>query len=206
MKKHDVRTFSNDNSLVNKRREEIVKAVTSLFIKNGYAKTTTREIAKSIGISIGTLYHYIGSKEDILTLLSYDLYAWTKNYLDISSSDNTFASAADKLRFYINQYSEYVSSNENLLLFWYQEAKILKGEARRLFFDSEQMLINLFEKVLLEGKDSGEFKIDDCTLMASNIIVIFDMWAFKRYYLQKKYSVDEFVNKQISSIFSLILA
>ncbi len=39
------------------------------FVRKGFHKTTTREIARECGLSIGTMYEYIQSKEDVLYLV-----------------------------------------------------------------------------------------------------------------------------------------
>lgn len=48
------------------RREEIIKAAVSLFARQGFERTTTREIAAAAGISEGTIYKYFASKQEIL--------------------------------------------------------------------------------------------------------------------------------------------
>ena len=53
----------------NRSVQEIVDAAVELFIQNGFHKTTTRQIAKAAGFSIGSLYEYVASKEDILYLV-----------------------------------------------------------------------------------------------------------------------------------------
>src|SRR5699024_3212638 len=58
-----------DSTLVEKRHNQIIKASIKLFKQKGFAKTTTREIAKESGFSIGTLYEYVRTKEDVLLLV-----------------------------------------------------------------------------------------------------------------------------------------
>ncbi len=48
------------------RRAEILAAATRAFAKNGYHRTTTRDIADEAGISEGTIYNYFNSKDDLL--------------------------------------------------------------------------------------------------------------------------------------------
>lgn len=52
----------------------MIKGAVSLFIEKGFHRTTTREIAKESGFSIGTLYEYIGTKEDVLYLVCDSIY------------------------------------------------------------------------------------------------------------------------------------
>ena len=58
-----------DKDLINVRRQELVNAAVELFVKKGFHKTTVREIAKEFGMSMGALYDYIRTKEDILFLV-----------------------------------------------------------------------------------------------------------------------------------------
>jgi AcrR family transcriptional regulator len=48
------------------RRDQIVQAAVKLFAAHGYARTTTRDIAREAGISEGTIYRYFESKQDLL--------------------------------------------------------------------------------------------------------------------------------------------
>jgi AcrR family transcriptional regulator len=47
----------------------ILEAASRVFGKLGYAGTTTNKIAKRAGVSIGSLYQYFSSKDDILLVL-----------------------------------------------------------------------------------------------------------------------------------------
>ena len=46
-------------------REKIIIAAVELFIKQGIARTTTREIAASASVSEGSIYRYFPSKEEL---------------------------------------------------------------------------------------------------------------------------------------------
>ena len=60
---------SRNLSLVEKKHQQIVDGACTVFFKKGYHPTTTRDIAKACGMSIGQLYHYISSKDDVLYLV-----------------------------------------------------------------------------------------------------------------------------------------
>lgn len=72
--KQKVYASVKDERLINIRREQMVKGAISLFKEKGFHRTTTREIARKAGFSIGTLYEYIRSKEDILYLVCDQIY------------------------------------------------------------------------------------------------------------------------------------
>jgi AcrR family transcriptional regulator len=48
------------------RRAQIVHAAVTLFAAQGYARTTTADIAREAGISEGTIYRYFTSKQELL--------------------------------------------------------------------------------------------------------------------------------------------
>ena len=47
-------------------REEILDAAAALFVSQGLAATTTRQIAERVGIRQASLYYYFGGKDEIL--------------------------------------------------------------------------------------------------------------------------------------------
>jgi AcrR family transcriptional regulator len=51
------------------KKQLVIDTARKLFYKNGYYNTTTNEIAKQAGLSIGTLYSYFADKETILLAL-----------------------------------------------------------------------------------------------------------------------------------------
>lgn len=48
-----------------KRKQEILETVLDLFIRKGYAATKISDIAQSVGMSVGLLFHYFESKEKL---------------------------------------------------------------------------------------------------------------------------------------------
>ncbi|MDJ0596802.1 MAG: TetR/AcrR family transcriptional regulator [Pleurocapsa sp. MO_226.B13] len=50
-------------------RKELLTKCFDLFAQRGYGSLTMRQIAKEIGVSTGTLYHYFSSKEELFIQL-----------------------------------------------------------------------------------------------------------------------------------------
>ncbi|GAC53880.1 TetR/AcrR family transcriptional regulator [Gordonia amicalis] len=50
-------------------RDEILDAAAELFTRHGYTGTSTRMIAEAVGIRQASMYHYFGTKDDILANL-----------------------------------------------------------------------------------------------------------------------------------------
>lgn len=47
------------------RREEIIRAAVELFWRYGYAGTSIRDIAGTVGVSVSSIYHYFENKEEL---------------------------------------------------------------------------------------------------------------------------------------------
>jgi TetR/AcrR family transcriptional regulator len=54
-------------------RDRIVDAAIALFKKHGYAKTSTRQVAKVAGVAHGTVFFYAPTKEDLVFLVFEDV-------------------------------------------------------------------------------------------------------------------------------------
>lgn len=53
-------------SVIEEKKAHIEKAARELFIRRGFHATSTREIAERAGVSLGNLYNYYRTKEDLL--------------------------------------------------------------------------------------------------------------------------------------------
>jgi TetR/AcrR family transcriptional regulator, cholesterol catabolism regulator len=49
-----------------KRDSEVLEAAARVFAERGYAKASVQDVADDLGISRGSVYHYIDTKEDLL--------------------------------------------------------------------------------------------------------------------------------------------
>jgi len=135
-KQKAIRTYSRDEGLVNIRREHIAKASARLFIKKGYDQTTVREIAKACDMAMGTLYHYVGSKEDVLFLVIEIGASRIREFSnEIMSFSNTYSSI-DTLCNAIEGYYRLVDDLQDLMIFTYQETSNLEVRVpKKIIYD-----------------------------------------------------------------------
>jgi AcrR family transcriptional regulator len=57
---------------VEERRREIIEAARRCFLQNGFHQTTTDEICREASITPGGLYHYFGSKDELIAAVIED--------------------------------------------------------------------------------------------------------------------------------------
>ncbi|OOE14761.1 TetR/AcrR family transcriptional regulator [Fictibacillus arsenicus] len=200
MGKKEVPSLVKDEKLIQMRREEMVKAAVSLFKKNGFHRTTTREIAKASGFSIGTLYEYIRSKEDILYLVCDSIYDGVKLRLqqDIDSADSGIKGVEKA----ITAYFKVMDDMQDEVLVMYQEAKSLSDEALPYVLKKELEMTAIFETLLSQSVRQGELDLNEKEIQAAahNILIIGQMWTFRRWALQKMYTLEEYTKLQLQQL------
>src|SRR6478609_1185565 len=138
MKKREVLTSIKDEKLIVERRNQMIKGAVTLFKEKGFHRTTTREIAKAAGFSIGTLYEYIRTKEDVLYLVCDSIYDHVSERLqqDLSLKNGTLAE----------------------VLVMYQEVKSLSKDALPYVLKKEMEMVAMFENLLTRCVENGELE------------------------------------------------
>ena len=197
----DIPTQVKNPVLVDQRRRQIIDASVQLFIKNGFHKTTTRQIARAAGISIGSLYEYIESKEDILFLVCDAIHAEVERAVSegMKHSGHGLASLAEVIR----EYFMVCHRMSDHILLIYQETQSLPSKWRRRVLENEVRITGIFVKVLDQLISRGELcDLEEGTLdlIAHNISVLGHMWTFRRWFLSRHYRIEDYINMQIDFI------
>lgn len=205
LQKRIVKTTVKDEKLIQKRREQMIKAAAGLFKQKGFHGTTTREIARASGFSIGTLYEYIRTKEDILYFVIDSIYDHVKERLekDLGNQRGTLHS----LRLGISDYFHIVDEMQTEFLVMYQETKSLSKDALPYVLQKETEMVAMFEDLLKSCVENGEIHLSErqITMIAHTIIVQGEMWGFRRWALQKHFTLEEFIELQTELLLRGIL-
>ncbi|NHM30121.1 TetR/AcrR family transcriptional regulator [Neobacillus terrae] len=196
MKKREVQASVKDERLVIKRRNQMIKGAVTLFKQKGFHRTTTREIAKASGFSIGTLYEYIRTKEDVLYLVCDSIYDQVRDRLQKDLDHNR--GTIESLKLGIAYYFKIVDEMQDEVLVMYQEAKSLRKDTLPYVLRKEIEMVAMFENLLSRCVQNGELILSEkqVKMIAHNIIVQGQMWGFRRWALQKVYSLEEYIELQ----------
>ncbi|MHB8086218.1 MAG: TetR/AcrR family transcriptional regulator [Dehalococcoidia bacterium] len=174
--------------------KRIAKIAASLFFEKGYSQTTMREIGKACNISPGHLYYYIKSKEEFPNLFGNirlnDIQQWEKKVR--TTMPNLKSEAC--LRQAVREYVYSVHKRRQMMLFWYSVARYLKPEQLTGMYEVENRVITVFREIVEKGCRNGEFGAGDPFLTAFHIELVCQTWALKRYYLYKRYTIDQFAD------------
>jgi AcrR family transcriptional regulator len=203
----DIPTQIKNADLVQKRRRQIVDAAVGLFVEKGFHKTTTRQIAAAVGFSIGSLYEYVGSKEDVLYLVCDAIHDEVERA--VSEALNRAKRGKSALTEVIREYFMVCHRMSDHVLLIYQETQSLPPQWRKRVLEKEVRVTGIFIDVLARLIDSGDLpRLNEkfLELAAHNITVMGHMWTFRRWFLARHYSIEDYIEMQTEFILGEKLA
>jgi len=199
--KHDdereIVTQIKNKTLVKERRRQIVDAAVKLFIQNGYHKTTTRELARETGLSIGSLYEYISTKDDVLYLVGIAIHSEVEQ--GVKDALARSSQSKDALADVIKEYFLVCNRMSDHVLLMYQVTHFLPEKWQKKVLEAEIRITNLFIEAMKELRESGKLpNLDDNSLLliGHNISVMGHTWAFRRWYFAKYLTIDQYTAQQ----------
>ncbi|MCZ7664680.1 MAG: TetR/AcrR family transcriptional regulator [Thermoleophilia bacterium] len=145
---HEILGSALDRELTEKRQRQIVESASGVLFEKGYHRTSIRDIAAACGMSMGQLYHYISSKDDILYLIHvYSQEIWYEHLRDagFQSITDPVARLARALRLSL----EFIEGHRQLYLFLYTESKHLEREHLKLVLELDDKNVVGFYRHLL---------------------------------------------------------
>ncbi len=201
----EVVTNIKNQELVKERRRQIVDAAVKLFIDHGYHKTTTRALAKATGLSIGSLYEYVSTKDDVLYLVCIAIHTEVEHGVKEALARPTVGKAA--LAEVIREYFLVCNRMSDHVLLMYQVTHFLPLKWQEKVLEAELRITNLFIEAMRELRTLGKIpQMDDDTiiLMGHNISVIGHTWAFRRWYFAKQFTIEQYIEQQTEFIMSFL--
>lgn len=194
---NNMRCLSRDRALIRDRRSQIATKAVQILVKNGYEQTTVPQIAEACGMAVGTLYRYIGTKQDILYLvIEHALKETTRLTNDRIRPLIDHNDATEALRIALRLIAKLVDDIQDFTLFVYAETKRLSPAYQERILNLERKEVSLIEELLRKGCATGHFEIEDITIVAHNIIVTMQMWAVRRWFFRGRYSLEQYTEKQ----------
>lgn len=201
----EVPTQIKNPDLVRERRRQIIDSTVNLFIEHGYHKTTTRMIAKASKFSIGSLYEYVSSKEDLLYLVCKTIHEEVKNAVEKALANTE--TQHKQLTGVISQYFHVCDKMGDHILMMYQVTQFLPEKWKKKVLENEVNITDIFINTLtaMSGKNNfPKLEPQIINLVGHNISVLGQMWAFRRWHLQRHFTIDTYIKIQTEFILGQI--
>ena len=192
-----IATIVRDPDLVHRRHEQIFRAASRVFISRGYHAATVREIAGEAGLSLGSLYSYIRTKEDILYLVFERLTTALRENIRLAVKG--ISDPVDQMRAALRANIRTIERYQDEILLMYQETKSLDRDSLHHVLAGEADYVKFFEDLLETGYQQGVFQ-GDPRLSADIITYLCSLIALRRWNLRRRFAPDDAVEGVIAFV------
>jgi AcrR family transcriptional regulator len=200
--RNSIRVKKEDTVL--KNLERIFSATLKISYEKGFQAMSMRDLSRETRLSMGALYSYFASKEELLAILQHQRRTITKRilqeHIDKESDPVGRLRAAILTHLYLSE------AMQPWFYFSYMEAKNLSRKEQDLAVASELYTEKLFAEILIQGQASGFFLLRDPQLTASVIKAMVQDWYLKRSkYRKRNISVDQYARFVLQFVEAFIL-
>lgn len=192
-------------TLAEHRSRQLLDAAARLMEREGSEAVSMQALAAEAGVSVGLIYRYFGSKDDILL-------AVITQVLDAFATDVPVAietAGEDPVRRLAAAFAAYcriIDEHRHAAVLTYRESKSLDaaGRARikRLEVESSQPL----REAVRAGVGTGVFVTDEPDLVAYNLLLLAHSWALKHWYFEQTKTLDSYIGAQLALVLRAIIA
>jgi len=148
------------------KRRQIMEAAVRAFARKGYHACRVGEIAEEAGVAYGLVYHYFGSKEEVLESIFRD--TWTQMLARIKEVAESGESANEQVR----------KVTALVLRTWRRDPDLVRVLVREVTRSPEQLqrqideighAYDALEQIVANGQETGEFRNDLNSKIAATI-------------------------------------
>lgn len=184
------------------RLKTIVLATFKLVNEKGFTLMSLRDLSRETGMSMGSLYAYIGSKGQLAEMIHQFLpHIFDLCILDYLSDNDLVELQLKKL---IRGHIFITECLQAWFFFAYMETKHLSESTKQLAKDNEARSESWFNQVLKSGQASGQFIDTDRFLTTLSIKSLLQSWYVKRgKYRQANITCEtyiKFIEKMINQL------
>ena len=145
------------------KREAVVRAAVRMFNERGFHSTTFDEVAASLGVSKPTIYHYLGTKEEVL------LECVSRGIIElkaaVTSTNSVSGSGLDRLRAFLVRYVQINMDDFGRCVVRTQEEGLTPESASR-FRGLKREIDTSLREMISEAMDDGSIAKGDVKLVA----------------------------------------
>lgn len=150
-----------------RRQQEVVATAARVFAERGYQETTMQDLTEATGLAAGGLYHYIGSKEQLLLRICDELLEpLLEQAREIVARDG---SAEEHLHELMRAWLAHIASHRHHMLVFAQERHVIERDPRwREVRAQRKAFEQILDDVLARGEQDGTMAFADrgLTLLA----------------------------------------
>ncbi len=187
-----------------KNLDNIFGAVLKISNKKGFKSMSMRDLSRECGLSMGALYNYFSSKDELLEMLQHQRRAITGKILEERIASESAAPAKLKAAIFTHLYLS--EAMQPWFYFSFMETKNLSQIEKQKAMESELATEKMICDILILGQEQNVFHLHDPRLGASIIKAMLQDWYLKRgKHAGKSITVDQYAEYLIGFIDAFFL-
>ena len=169
---------------------KILDAALTLSNEKGFAAMSLRDLSAKAGLSMGALYTYFSSKEELLQMIQRQSAVVVQVLMDqIEGIEDPLL----KLKRVIQSHLFLSEVMQPWFYFAYMETKNLAKQEHKKAIESELATEKLLIDIMKEGRDKGVFKVINMELTGAVIKAMLQDWYLKRWkYARRNVTVEKY--------------
>ncbi|MBI5523196.1 MAG: TetR/AcrR family transcriptional regulator [Desulfarculus sp.] len=188
-----------------KNLELIFDATLALANQKGFQAMTVRDLSRATGLSMGALYDYFTSKEELLEMVLSTGRRVVMRLLEKGLQEAE--GPVEQLRSAIRTHLFLSEAMQPFFFFAYMEARHLGEEQKERAKQSELATERLLAEIIQRGVKAGLMATADHQMAAALIKAMLQDWYLKRWkYAKRRLSVDRYAGFVEQAALALCLA
>ncbi len=150
---------------VEEKRESIINSAIRVFARKGFENARISDIAEEAGTAYGLVYHYFSSKDELLKQIIEEKWSiFLKSIKEIDEKEKGLREKIIKITsLLLNTYKKFPELMKVLVAEYSRSPRLIKEGLNAPFLN----VIKILERIIKNGKRSGEVREDVSPLMAS---------------------------------------
>jgi AcrR family transcriptional regulator len=170
---------------------KIVAAVFTISGAKGFQAMTMRDLSAETGMSLGALYGYFSSKEELLSIIQSQGRSLVRRVLEACVLESE--SPLEQLRAVIRAHLFLSEAARPWFFFTFMEARNLNPDELRKVMEMESYTETILVRILEAGEAAGVFCPGEHLLTASVIKAMQQDWYLKRWkYSRRGVTIDQY--------------
>ena len=200
--KANIRVKKEDTVI--KNLEKIFCAALKLSNRNGFQAMSMRDLGREASLSMGALYTYFSSKEELFGMLQTQAQVQVRKVLE--DRINREGDPTSRLRTAIQTHLYLSEDLQPWFYFSFMEAKNFTGDDAGSAVNNEQYIEKIIRNILVAGVHEGVFVDQDCHLSASLVKAMLQDWYLSRWkYARDSITIDQYARFMLTFVESFCL-
>lgn len=182
------------------RRRQILHAAVPLMERSGSQAVSMQSIAAAAGVSVGLIYRYFASKQELVQ-------AVTEGVLDDMGRllSEALEPEDDPVRQIAGAFAAYctvIRENRQAVMLTYRESNTLDEAGRQVVKELEIRTVNPLRSAVDAAVEQGLLRPIHAELFAYDLLTVAHSWALKHWYFAPRMTFEEFLRAQTALLLS----